>query len=195
MRERENISDYFKSVSKIISGLSKEQKKIETIAKTLVACKKSGNKILVAGNGGSCADAEHFVGELVCTFLKRDKKPISAINLNADMTSITAWSNDFNFESFCQRMVEAHGKKNDILFLISTGGGNFKNKASLNLVHAANEAKKNGLKIISLIGKSGGELKKISDQFIIIKSSSTSIIQEAHMSILHAICYILEKKL
>ena len=92
-------------------------------------------------------------------------------------------------------MVEAHGNRNDILFLISTGGGNYQNKASINLVHAAIEAKKKGLKIISLVGKDGGELKKISNEVIIIKNKSTSIIQEAHMSIMHAICYLLEQKL
>tara|TARA_X000000950_G_C13920438_1_gene663098 strand:+ start:7696 stop:8283 length:588 start_codon:yes stop_codon:yes gene_type:complete len=190
-----NISKYFKDVSKIISALGKEQKNINKIATSLINCKRKGNKVLVAGNGGSCADAEHFVGELVCTFLKKDKKPISAINLNSDTASITAWSNDFNYETFCERMVDAHGKKNDVLFLISTGGGNFENKASLNLVHAAILGKKRGLKIISLVGKSGGELKKISDVVIVIKNNSTSIIQEAHMSILHSICYLLEKKL
>jgi D-sedoheptulose 7-phosphate isomerase len=195
MKKSYNIESYFRDVGKVISGLGKEQKKIQTISKKIAECSKNGNKILVAGNGGSCADADHFVGELVCTFVRRDKKPISAINLNSGPASITAWSNDFDYESFCKRMVEAHGNRNDILFLISTGGGNYQNKASINLVHAAIEAKKKGLKIISLVGKDGGELKKISNEVIIIKNKSTSIIQEAHMSIMHAICYLLEQKL
>jgi D-sedoheptulose 7-phosphate isomerase len=195
MNESFNISKYFENVSRVIFGLGKEKKKINSIVKSLINCQKRGNKILVAGNGGSSADAEHFVGELVCTFIKKDKKPISAINLNSDTASITAWSNDFNFDSFCERMVDAHGKKNDLLFLISTGGGDFASKTSLNLVRAALLAKKKGLKIISLSGKTGGELKKISDQVIVIKSTSTSIIQEAHMSILHSICYLLEEKI
>ena len=189
------IKNHFQKSSKLISSLVSYEKKIELFAKEIFKLKKLNKNLLVAGNGGSCADAEHFVGELVCTFIKRDKKPISAINLNSDTASITAWSNDFNYETFCERMVDAHGKKNDILFLISTGGGNYENKASLNLVHAAFLAKKRGLKIISLVGKSGGELKKISDLVIVIKNNSTSIIQEAHMSILHSICYLLEKKL
>ena len=80
--------------------------------------------------------------ESLFVLLLRDKKPISAINLNSDTSSITAWSNDFNYETFCERMVDAHGKKMIFYFLISTGGGNYENKASLNLVHAAFLAKK-----------------------------------------------------
>ena len=189
------ISSYFNSVSKVITKLNNHEDKIINIIDKIKLCNDSGNKVLIAGNGGSCADAEHFAGELICTFNNRNRKGISAIPLGTHPAAITAWSNDFDYESFCKRMVEAHGNRNDILFLISTGGGNYQNKASINLVHAAIEAKKKGLKIISLVGKDGGELKKISNEVIIIKNKSTSIIQEAHMSIMHAICYLLEQKL
>ena len=94
-----------------------------------------------------------------------------------------------------QRQVKAHGKKNDILFLISTGGGSKKNKTSLNLVYAAEEAKKKGMKVISLIGKTGGILKKISNNSLIVESFKTSYIQESHIVILHLICEFLEEKL
>ena len=90
--------------------------------------------------------------------------------------------------------MQAHGKPGDILFLISTGGGNEKNGASMNLVEAAREAKKNNMKIISLIGKTGGLLKSLSDLYIIVENNTTSHIQEAHISILHCICEIIDEK-
>ena len=107
---------------------------------------------------------------------------------------MTAWSNDFGYNSYFQRQVEAHGKEGDILFLISTGGGNEENGASMNLVYAAREAKKRNIKVISLLGKSGGILKELSNLSIIVESNTTSHIQEAHISILHCICEILDYK-
>ena len=89
--------------------------------------------------------------------------------------------------------MECHGEKGDLLFLLSTGGGD--KNTSMNLVHAAKLAKKKGLKIISLIGKTGGVLKKISDEKIVVKSYVTAYIQEAHMSIMHCICECLDKLL
>jgi len=87
----------------------------------------------------------------------------------------------------------AHGNKGDILVCISTGGGEKKSGASMNVVYAAKEAKKRGLKIVALIGKSGGELKKLGDIIFHVKSDKTSFIQEAHMSILHCVCEILDE--
>ena len=158
-------------------------------------CNENENKVLVAGNGGSCADAEHFAGELVCTFNDRNRKGISAIPLATHPAALTAWSNDFGFETYFERQIESNGKKGDILFLLSTGGGDLKNKASLNLVFAAQKALKKKLTVISLVGKEGGELKKISNIYIHVKNKDTSIIQEAHMSILHCICIGLDSKL
>ena len=113
---------------------------------------------------------------------------MSALNLTSNNAAISAWANDFNFQSFIKRQVIAHGKPGDILILLSTSGGNEKNGASMNLVEACEQAKLMDLKTISLIGKDGGLLKNISDDFILINSKKTSIIQECHMSILHAIC-------
>tara|TARA_B100000902_G_C27174262_1_gene845515 strand:+ start:398 stop:976 length:579 start_codon:yes stop_codon:yes gene_type:complete len=188
------IKNYFSKSSKIIESLNNFEEKIVSISDTIYQAYKKDKKILVAGNGGSCSDAEHFVGELQCTYKKRTRKPLSAISLASLPAAFTAWSNDFGYESFFTRQVEAHAKEDDILFLISTGGGDEKSGASMSLVHAANEAKKRKLKIISLIGKSGGLLKDISDIEITVKSDITSHIQESHIAILHCICEQLEKK-
>ena len=195
MSNKEFISNYFNSASKVIRSLNEHEKQIITIIDSIKLCNENDNKVLVAGNGGSCADAEHFAGELVCTFNDRNRKGISAIPLATHPAALTAWSNDFGFESYFERQIESNGKKGDILFLLSTGGGDLKNKASLNLVFAAQKALKKKLTVISLVGKEGGELKKISNICIHVKNKDTSIIQEAHMSILHCICIGLDSKL
>ncbi len=190
-----DIANYFKSSSKVISELTSHKEEIYLIAKKIIECKKNEKKILVGGNGGSCADAEHFTGELQCTYKKSDRSAISAINIGGMPSSITAWANDFGFETYFERQVKAHGKKDDILFLISTGGGDLKSGASTSLIKAADEAKKRGMFLISLVGKSGGELKKKSNIYIHVNNNVTAFIQEAHMSILHCICEILETEL
>ena len=195
MSDKEFISNYFSSVGKVILNLDKHKEQIITIIDKIRLCNENDNKVLVAGNGGSCADAEHFAGELVCTFNDRSRKGISAIPLATHPAALTAWSNDFGFESYFERQIESNGKKGDILFLLSTGGGDLKNKASLNLVFAAQKALEKKLTVISLVGKEGGELKKISDICIHVENKDTSIIQEAHMSILHCICIGLDLKL
>jgi D-sedoheptulose 7-phosphate isomerase len=189
-----NIKQYFKNSSEVISALYKNEEKINLICDEILKTNKENKKLLAAGNGGSCSDAEHFTGELQCTYKDRDRKPISAISLGSHPAAFTAWSNDFGYETYFKRQVQAHGNPGDILFLISTGGGNEKNRASINLVEAAKEAKKKKMKIISLIGKTGGLLKSLSDLYILVENDITSHIQEAHISILHCICEIIDEK-
>ena len=190
-----DLTNYVNNLSDTLKLLVKEEKKIIKISDEIIRCNKNGNKILLAGNGGSCSDVEHFGGELICTFSKKNRKPVSTQLLTGPSSSLTAWGNDFGFETYFERQVEANGNKGDILIILSTGGGNIKKKISTNLVFAAKIAKEKKLKIISLVGKSGGYLYQNSDISIKIKSNSTSIIQEAHMTILHSICYYLEERL
>ena len=190
-----NVDNYFNTSSKVINNLKNHKSEIYSIAQKIIDTKNIGNKILVAGNGGSCADADHFAGELQCTYKDSQRSAVSAINIGGMPASITAWANDFGFETYFERQVKAHGKKDDILFLISTGGGNLLNGASTCLIKAADEAKKREMFLISLVGKSGGELKKTSDICIHVANNTTAFIQEAHMSIMHCICEILETEL
>ena len=190
-----NVDNYFNTSSKVINNLKNHKSEIYSIAQKIIDTKNIGNKILVAGNGGSCADADHFTGELQCTYKDSQRSAVSAINIGGMPASITAWANDFGFETYFERQVKAHGKKDDILFLISTGGGNLLNGASTCLIKAADEAKKREMFLISLVGKSGGELKKTSDICIHVANNTTAFIQEAHMSIMHCICEILETEL
>ena len=109
------INNYILESAKVVNSLRNQATKIKKISSLIFNCSKK-NKVLVAGNGGSSADAEHFVGELICTYSKRNRKPISAISLTQPVSAMTAWSNDFDYNSFVQRQVEANGKKGDILF-------------------------------------------------------------------------------
>lgn len=187
------LENYFYESSKVIQSLNSEIKKLNTISELMLKTIQRNNKILIAGNGGSFADSEHFVGELTCTFNNKKRKGLPAISLGSNPTALTAWSNDFNFYSYYERQVEALANKGDLLFLISTGGNINKTTSSLNLYLSLKKAKKIGCKVVSLIGKSGGNLKKYSDHFILVKSDQTSIIQEAHICLIHYLCYLIDK--
>lgn len=189
------INNYLLNSAKALESLIAEEVKIEMIAEKIFTCYKNSNKVLVGGNGGLCAEAEHFCGELTCTFKSPHRKAISAISLTSSASAITAWSNDFGFDSYFVRMVEAHGRPGDLLFLFSTGGGDIENGYSMSLYNAAKYAKNNDIKIISIVGKSGGALKEISDDLIHIKSNITSTIQESTLVLTHLFCEILEYKM
>ena len=183
---------YFENSAKIIKSLADEDQKIKLIVKNIKSCINKNKKILIAGNGGSSTDADHFAGELVCTYKNRSRRSIPAISLSCNSAIVTAWANDFSFSTVYERQVSSIGVRGDLLILLSTSGGNKKKRQSINLINAAIKAKKMGIKVISLIGKDGGELKKISDISIIIRSNLTSHIQEAHITILHYLCEELE---
>ena len=136
------IKNYFSKSSKIIESLNNFEEKILSISDTIYQAYKKDKKILVAGNGGSCSDAEHFV-ENHNVLIKKNWKTLSALFWSLP-AAFTAWSNDFGI-IFFKRQVEAHAKEDDI-YLISTGGGDEKSGASMSLVYAANEAKKRKLK-------------------------------------------------
>ena len=189
------IEKHFNQSSITINSLKQHKREILKVVNLIVNCKKKKKKVLVAGNGGSSADAEHFTGELICTYSAKNRRPVSAMSLSNHPSAITAWSNDFGFDTFYKRQIDSNGEKGDLLVLLSTGGGNRKKNTSMNLVYAAELARKKGLKIISLIGKSGGILKKISHVSIHVQSFNTAYIQEAHMSVLHCICACLDKVL
>jgi D-sedoheptulose 7-phosphate isomerase len=182
------LGDYFDESARAIEAVKENLDTVKEIVNEIFESQREGGRLLIGGNGGSCADAEHFAGEMVCTFNDRDRRPFSALSLSGNPSAITAWTNDFGFETYFTRQVEAHGTSGDILFLITTGGGDRKSGASMNLVMAAEKAHELGMRVFSIAGKTGGELSKISDLFIKVKSFSTSHIQEAHIAIIHAIC-------
>ena len=190
---KNKIEKHFESIKNILnkdnSLLLKEVMKIAQILEKKILSK---NKVLVYGNGGSFADCSHFVGELTATYNSKKRRPLPFILLGSNLAAVTAWANDFKFEDYIKREFSAISDNKDILFLLSTSGGNLKKRQSINLIKLAKYAKINNIKIISLLGKGGGSLKDISDHSIIIESFNTGTVQEMHKIILHSICDYLE---
>jgi len=186
------LQNFFKDSAAVIESLDELSPICVQVSEEIKKVHERGNSILLAGNGGSCSDSLHFAGELSCTYSRGDRKPFRAICLQSNQAALTAWSNDFDFTSFYQRQIEALGKKGDALILFSTSGGCLKTNRSLNLILAAREAKKRGIKVIGFLGKSGGELVNIADIVLHVKSESTAMIQQAHITLVHVICELLE---
>lgn len=144
--------------------------------------------IFWCGNGGSAADSQHLAAEFLGRFTK-DRKPLNSIALNTDTSTLTCISNDYSFEKIFSRQIDAIGNKGDTLILISTSGN------SKNLIEAIKVAKKKKIKTVSLLGKNGGRMKKISDLSYVVPSDVTARIQECHIMLGHIICGEVEKKL
>ncbi len=157
-------------------------------ASVILSSLKKGGKVLILGNGGSAADAQHFSAELVGRF-EKERKPLSAVALSTDTSLLTAIANDYGFDHVFSRQVQALGKKGDVLVAISTSGN------SANVLEAAKAAKKLGLKTICFTGASGGKLSSICDVAIKAPSSRTCRIQEVHAAVIHAICFSVESSL
>lgn len=162
--------------------------KIIEISNVIINAYKQNNKVLIAGNGGSAADAQHISGELVSKFY-HDRKALSAIALTTDTSVLTSWANDKHYDYVFERQIEAHGNIGDIFIAISTSGN------SQNLVNAVNKAKEKNLITIGLLGKDGGRLKGLCNYEIIVPSQDTPRIQEVHKVIYHTICQLIEQAL
>ena len=161
--------------------------KIKYFADTIINCIKHGNKVLIAGNGGSAADAQHFAAELVVR-LKYNREALPVMALTTDTSIITAIGNDFGYDKIFSRQIEALGEPDDIFIGISTSGD------SGNIISATNVAKELGICTFILTGKTGGELCSIIDpsNVIIVPSNNTARIQEFHEFVLHAIAEMVE---
>ena len=160
------------------------EKAIEAICSAL----KSGRKVLLMGNGGSAADAQHIAGELVGRF-KKERKAIPAISLSTDTSILTAIGNDYGFEKVFERQIEALGEKGDVVIGISTSGN------SPNVVKALETANKMKLVTIGLTGKDGGAIAGMVDYCLNVSSNSTPRIQEVHITAGHVICEMVDFKL
>lgn len=151
---------------------------------------KKGGTIYLAGNGGSAADCQHFATELVVRLSTSFNRPsLAAVSLGCDSSLLTAAGNDFGFDKIFSRQVEGLVGKKDALVLISTSGN------SQNLVLAARAARKKGACVYSLLGGSGGRLKKLSDYKLMVPSQSVQRIQEEHTFIIHNLVYLMEREL
>lgn len=178
---REMINDSIKTHMLVNNFVEEIEKAIEIMINSL----KQGNKILSCGNGGSAAQAQHFSAELVGRF-EAERKAISSISLTTDTSNITALGNDYGFETVFKRQIEALGNQGDVLICLSSSGN------SQNLIEAILEAKSKNIKIINLLGRDGGKMKRVGDVDIIIPVQNTARIQECHILILHIFAKLIE---
>lgn len=146
----------------------------------------AGGKLLIAGNGGSAADAQHIAAELTGRFL-RERKPLPAIALHANSSALTAIGNDYGYEQVFARELAAHARPGDVLLAISTSGG------SKNILRAIEEAREKRVAVIGMTGESGGAMRTACDLCLCVPSKSTARIQEMHIMIGHTICELLEE--
>ena len=147
-----------------------------------------GNKLLVMGNGGSAADSQHFVAEIVGRF-KMERRALPAVALSTDTSILTAVGNDYGFDAVFSRQVEALAAPGDVVVGISTSGN------SPNVLKALNEAKARGCRTIGLLGRDGGSIRAVCDLALVVPSTDTPRIQEGHATIIHIVCDLVEKAL
>ncbi len=177
-----------KNMEETIAALSSlDEAAFQNVATLLCKTLEKGNKILVCGNGGSAADAQHFAAEIVCTFFNRNRGGLPCLALTTNTSSLTAWANDFGYDGVFARQVEAFGKRGDVLFSITTSGN------SPNIVEAMEKARSMGIVNVLLAGKDGGKAKDLADHLLLIKHNSTPRIQEAHIFTIHNLCEIIDQ--
>ncbi len=186
MKNDKMIDDILAQSSSLILESSKLNAQIEKSSKLIQKCFKNSRKVILFGNGGSAADAQHVAAEFIGRFQKK-RSSLPAIALTTDSSIITSIGNDFSFETIFSRQCEGLVNKGDVVIAISTSGN------SKNILNGIKTAKKNGGIIIGLLGNKGGIIKKNTDISIIVDSSSTPRIQEVHRVILHIICELVEK--
>ncbi len=161
---------------------------LEEIAIASVSCLKNGGKILLAGNGGSAADAQHIAGELVSRF-EFDRPGLPAIALTTDTSILTAIGNDYGYEKLFARQVQALGNKGDIFIGYSTSG------KSKNILNALEESRRKGLICVGFSGNTGGLLPELCDHLLLVPAQTTPRIQEGHLILGHILCGLIENAL
>ncbi|MBE7703994.1 MAG: SIS domain-containing protein [Cyanobacteria bacterium SIG28] len=186
---RDYIKNYIKSSIDTKSLILSDEKLLETIEKSadvIINAYKNDKKVLVAGNGGSAADAQHIAAEFVSKFFY-ERQALSAIALTTNTSILTSIGNDYDHKMVFARQLQAHGRKGDVFIAISTSG------ASKNIIKAAEYAKKCGLISIALTGLKESPLDSLADYVIKVPSKITPIIQESHIMIAHIICAMVEQ--
>lgn len=191
MNKEKFITESLKESSETKLKIEQECKEdILKAANILSEVYRSGNKLLLCGNGGSAADCQHIATELMIRLSHHIQRPaLPAIALTTDTSNLTAGGNDIGFENVFARNVEGLGNKGDALIAISTSGN------SGNVIKAVEMAHKKGMKVIGLLGSDGGKLKPIVDLPIVIPSSNVQRIQEGHITVAHIICELVEDEL
>ncbi|RMH61073.1 MAG: SIS domain-containing protein [Calditrichaeota bacterium] len=185
-----SFSDTLNAHRAVIDTLNALESELETIISQMTDTLRNGGKILLAGNGGSAADAQHIAAELIIRLTKNLQRPaLPALALTTDSSILSAAGNDIGFENVFARQVEGLARAEDLLWLISTSG------QSENLLRAARAARANRCRVFGLLGNDGGALAPLCDWTLIVPARSTQHIQEAHMVLYHYLCERIENDL
>jgi D-sedoheptulose 7-phosphate isomerase len=178
-----SLTEYLRASSDLLSQSASyfADDRIERAVKLIGETLRADLPLLVCGNGGSAADAQHIAGELVGRFL-RERRALNVICLSSNPSVLTAWANDFGYEGIFARQVEAHGQSGGVLLAISTSGN------SPNVVAAAQTAARMRLPVIALTGAGGGALAALSDVLFDVPSTRTPLIQQVHVCLYHYLC-------
>ena len=186
---KNKIKSYFEAHQATIAGIQSDLlPHIEICVLTLLEAFRSGKKILIMGNGGSAADAQHLAAELVGRFLL-ERKALPAIALTTDTSILTAVGNDYGFDEVFKRQIEALAEPGDVVIGISTSGN------SANVEKAMQAAREKGCRTIGLLGRDGGRVAALCDVELIVPAQCTPHIQEAHLVIIHILCALVEQAL
>lgn len=181
------ISRILLETSGVLAEMAKDTSTIEKIAETLVEAYRRGNKMVLFGNGGSAADAQHLATELLGGFTNHNRKSLPALALTTDTSALTAIGNDYNFEDVFARQVEAMVNAGDVVIAISTSGN------SKNILKGAAAARNRKATVVGFTGADGGKLKSACDICLRVPSTDTPRIQEAHITVGHIVCAIVEQ--
>ena len=181
----QQIKNYLEQGSRVRNSLDIE--KISFLGDSLSSAFKNGNKLIIFGNGGSAADAQHIAAEFVGRF-EKERKPLPAMILHGNSSSVTAIGNDYSYDMIFSRQLEAFGKKGDMVIALSTSGN------SVNVISAVKKAKEIGCNVFGITGSNGGRMKDIIEEknLIRIDSDRTSFIQESTIAVGHIISKIVE---
>lgn len=188
---KEYIADKITELQKVLSDMLADKNLIsalEAAAQECVKCLQNGGKILLAGNGGSAAEAQHVAGEFVSRFAF-DRPGLPAISLTTDSSIITAIGNDYGYDTLFVRQIQALGKAGDIFIGYSTSG------RSVNIINAFKEARRRGMVCIGFTGNRGGVMRELCDYLIEVPSGDTPKIQEGHLVLDHILCGLVENSL
>ena len=185
------ITTQIQETQRLMSFMLADDTLLARVEASAVACihaMKNGNKLLLAGNGGSAADAQHIAGVFVSRFAF-DRPGLPAIALTTDTSILTAIGNDYGYENLFARQVQAHAQKGDVLIAYSTSG------RSTNVIAALREARARGVICIGMTGNRGGPMKELCDHYLDVPSADTPKIQEGHAVLGHILCGLVERAL
>ncbi len=188
---KDYINSQIQETQRIMSAMLADDSllaRVEAAAQACIDCMKGGNKVLLAGNGGSAADAQHIAGEFVSRFAF-DRPGLPAMALTTDTSILTAIGNDYGYEKLFARQVQAHALEGDVLIAYSTSG------KSPNVLAALEEARSRGVICICMTGNRGGPMKALCDHYLNVPSTDTPKIQEGHAVLGHILCGLVEEAL